>query len=155
MSNFRNKTRYYLALLLVLGLTPVVAAAAQTTTYKWLDEQGNVTYGDHPPKGVVAEEIRISTGTSSSRASNSPAASQAPASAAAAPGKNTSTTAAQGVGPEKARQLCQQARSNLEVLQNNALIRQTDEQGNVTILDDSQKQEQIDTANKIIKDFCK
>jgi len=136
-----------------MGLIPALWASG-STTYKWLDESGNVTYGDHPPMGVKAEEIRISTGTSSSRSNTADSSAVAPTADASAKGK-AQPAAQSGVSPEKAKALCEQARNNLEVLQSHALIRQTDENGEVLILDEEQKQEQIDTANTIIADYCK
>lgn len=147
MSNSRNPTRRCLVLIACIGLsTPLVAATK--LTYKWLDDGGNVTYGDYPPKGVQAERIRISTGTSGG--SSDDAMIPLPA--------GTSVAAAQptvnGVTREQAGKLCEQARSNLEVLTNNALIRQTDDTGEVRILDETQKQEQMNTARDIIQSYC-
>lgn len=153
MTKPANKSRYYLTVVLTIGLIPALWAAG-TTTYKWMDESGNVTYGDHPPMGVDAEEIRISTGTSSSRSNTADSSAVAPTAAEPAGGK-TQGAEQSGVSPEKAKALCEQARNNLEVLQNHALIRQTDENGEVLILNDDQKQEQINTAKTIITDYCK
>ncbi len=146
-----NKPRYYLAALLALGLMPTLWASSQIT-YKWLDESGNVTYGDHPPLGVQAEEIRISTGTSSNTAQSSTVPTGTPAATEAA---ETQPAPQPGLSPEEAKALCEQAKSNLVILKSHALIRQTDENGEVLILNDDQKQEQIDTANTIIKNYCK
>jgi hypothetical protein len=157
MTNFCSKPGRTLAILLALGLAPSLWAASQVT-YKWLDSNGQVTYGDHPPMGVKAEEIRISTGTSSSRNTSAPDESMAgDTKETSSPDDKASPSPALRQGPtaEEARALCEQARTNLEVLQNNALIRQTDEKGEVTILNDAQKQEQINTAKSIVKDFCK
>ena len=150
-----NKPRYYLAALLALGLTPTLWASSQIT-YKWLDDSGNVTYGDHPPLGVQAEEIRISTGTSSSPSNNGAESSTVPTGTPAATEAAETQPAPQpGLSPEEAKALCEQAKSNLVILKSHALIRQTDENGEVLILNDDQKQEQIDTANTIIKNYCK
>lgn len=149
-----NKPRYYLAALLALGLMPALWASSQIT-YKWLDESGNVTYGDHPPLGVEAEEIRISTGTSSST-TNAASTSEAVSGTTpeGTPSASEPANTQPGLTPEKAKALCEQAKNNLVILKSHALIRQTDENGEVLILDEGQKQEQIDTANAIIKDFC-
>ncbi len=153
MMKLCNKPRCYLTLALTIGLVPALWATG-TTTYKWLDESGNVTYGDHPPMGVEAEEIRISTGTSSSRSNTADSSAVAPTSAAPAKGK-AQPAVQSGLSPEQAKALCEQARNNLEVLQSHALIRQTDENGEVLILDEAQKQEQINTAKTISADYCK
>lgn len=142
--------------ILLCCLAPTLWAGSQTT-YKWLDENGRVTYGDHPPQGVKAEEIRISTGTSSFANAADEDETQADQSPATDTTPETKATAANNSGPtpEEAQRLCEQARSNLEVLQDHALIRQTDADGNVQILDDAQKQEQISTAKTIAARYCK
>ena len=140
-----------LALVVGVALCHPLWAAARTT-YKWLDQSGNVTYGDYPPTGSAAQPIRISTGTSTASTADAPpaaiAADRQQAVAAA-------DTRASGLSAEKAAELCQQARTNLEILQSHALIRQTDADGKVHILDDATKQEQIATAGDIIKAHCR
>ena len=138
-----------LALLICAGLCHPPYVAAARTTYKWLDDRGNVTYGDHPPLGVTAQTIRISTGTASSLPADPlPAPADQPATVAAA---DTGT----GLSAAQAAELCRQARTNLEVLESHALIRQTDANGEVRILDDGSKQQQIATARDIIKAHCR
>ncbi len=153
MKLFASKPRRRVAALLLFGLPTLLWAASQTT-YKWIDQNGRVTYGDHPPLGVKAEEIRISTGTSSATGSSSVETSVA-GDTESKTQPDTTTAVASGPSPEEAQRLCEQARSNLEILQDHALIRQTDADGNVLILDDSQKQEQINTARTIIQRYCK
>ena len=156
MKLFANKPQRQLAAVLLFGLAPTLLWAASQTTYKWTDQNGRVTYGDHPPLGVKAEEIRISTGTSSAAAANTEESGVPTESAPQPAADNRSATAvASGPSPEEAKRLCEQARSNLEILQDHALIRQTDADGNVLILDESQKQEQINTAKTIIGRYCK
>jgi hypothetical protein len=157
MKLFASKPQLRIAALLLFGLAPTLLWAASQTTYKWIDQNGRVTYGDHPPLGVKAEEIRISTGTSSASESAPDEAGTAEAteSEPRQDNKPASTPPASGPSPEEAQRLCEQARSNLEILQDHALIRQTDADGNVLILDESQKQEQINTARTIISQYCK
>ena len=45
------------ALLLLALLGPVVATAAATYTYRWVDSNGVVHYSDHPPAG--AEKVLL------------------------------------------------------------------------------------------------
>lgn len=139
-----------LAVLVASTLVPVTGYSA--TTYKWTDDEGNIVYGDRPPKGVDAEMIRISTGTSSSQESASAAKTPAEQEEEA----NAKAKAAQtaGVSPEKAKEFCQQAKGNLEVLENNALIRQADENGEERILSETEKLEQINTAREISRRYC-
>jgi hypothetical protein len=154
MKLFASKPRLRVVALLLFGLAPALPWAESQTTYKWTDQNGRVTYGDHPPLGVKAEKIRISTGTSSAAGSSSEETSL-PGDTEAKPQPDTTKAVASGPSPEEAQRLCEQARSNLEILQDHALIRQTDADGNVLILDDSQKQEQINTAKTIIQRYCK
>ena len=142
-----------LALVVGVALCHPLWAAARTT-YKWLDQSGNVTYGDYPPRGSAAQPIRISTGTSAAPTAD------APPDAVAADGQEAvavaaADTRAPGLSAAKAAELCQQARTNLEILDSHALIRQTDADGKVRILDDATKQEQIATARDIINAHCR
>lgn len=153
MSVARSKLGRLLAIALSLGLAPTLLAGT-ATTYKWVDANGNITFGDHPPKGVEAEEIRISTGTSSSSAPDLEAPPP-PTDSLPEEKQATQTASSTQMSKEEAAQLCEQAKSNLEVLENHALIRQTGEDGEVRILEESEKQEQIATAQQIVKDYCK
>jgi hypothetical protein len=156
MNMLTNKPGRKVTAILLCCLAPTLWAASQTT-YKWLDGNGRVTYGDHPPLGVKAQEIRISTGTSSSADAGDEYETQGDQSAATNTTPETKATAPNNnePSPEEAQRLCEQARGNLEVLQDHALIRQTDADGNVQILDDAQKQEQINTATTIAQRYCK
>lgn len=49
-------TRYLFVTLLLAVLT--APAAADEKYYQWLDEDGVTTYGEQPPQGVPAREIR-------------------------------------------------------------------------------------------------
>lgn len=138
-----------LAVLVAGALSPLNSQAANTVTYKWLDEEGKVVYGDHPPKGVDAEQIRISTGTSSTEE-----AAQGFSDDPEAKKEDEGQLKVGGIDKDKADEYCKQARTNLEVLENNALIRQKDDQGQERILSEDEKQEQIATAREIANRFC-
>ena len=149
----RGKT---ISLALFAGLTlPQLTWSASNSTWKWQDAAGNITYGDAPPRGVAAEQVsvRIGSGRSVSSAGDF-GASNDPGQEAAAENP-TQVADARGISPERAAALCQQATTNLTILDSNALIRQTDEAGEERILDEQEKQEQIQTAREIIRYHCR
>ncbi len=75
---------HLIATLIALGFAAPLAAAP----YKWIDEDGRVTYGDRPPMGGSARLLSGPTRTPATPAATAPAASAgtpATATAAAAP----------------------------------------------------------------------
>jgi len=145
----RNTIRFALLAGLIL---PQLAWSAAGSTWKWQDADGNVTYGDSPPRGVAAEQVSVRIGSSSS-ASSGPAIGEPDEREQA--GSARTTKVAAGISPEDAATLCQQAKTNLAVLDSNALIRQTDETGEERILDEQEKQDQMHTAREIIRYHCR
>lgn len=51
--------RQALILLLATLLAGQAAAEGNSSIYKWTDEDGNVHYGDRPPRDGAAEEVRL------------------------------------------------------------------------------------------------
>jgi hypothetical protein len=129
--------------------------AANQTTWRWLDSDGKVTYGDHPPNGTEATRIHISTGTSSSEpAPNNDLAGGDQTTGSKASAKDPTSTSQLAMNPEKSKALCLQARTNLEILKDHAMIRQVDESGETRMLSEEEKQAQIKTAQTIIESYC-
>lgn len=143
-------------LIATLGTSSITTA---DTYYKWKNDQGVWTYGEHPPQGVETVVVN----TTSSKRSSQPAASAFDDSGANVEGNtgenDTSgneyfvTQEAKVPKAEKIR-LCKAAKSNLETLDSSAVIRKRDADGNVTVISDKERQTEIDNAKQTIKDFC-
>lgn len=152
--NLRLSSGYAAGLALSLVLSQSLWAANQTT-WRWLDSEGKVTYGDHPPNGSEATQIRISTGTSSSNPGEASKAAVDENTEGGEPSTTDAKTPSQlAMNPEQSKALCLQARTNLIVLNEHAMIRQVDESGEKRILTEEEKQAQIKTAQDIIKNYC-
>jgi hypothetical protein len=153
MNRSRAGTGAGIALMVGVCLSSTLLASSGST-WKWHDADGNITYGDSPPRGIAAEQVRVSTGT---RASTPHAPSEQPSAAA-----NTKSNAdskqqvatSNSITPQRAQALCAQATTNLEILQSSAMVRQIDDSGEERILDDTEKQAQIETARDIISYHC-
>ena len=109
--------------------------------YKWQDDSGNWVYGEHPPAGITAIEIK----THSNRDS--------------ALGDKSDEMTDQAVKAElKADQLkadyCQQARENIEALSSEDEIQQRDAEGNVTVLSDEDRAVEMEKAKLALENYC-
>lgn len=72
-----------------LAVAALAAAAGQAlgaTFYKWTDAQGNVHYGDHPPKGFTGEVTRMDVDPGATDVAPLSPAAKAESRAPAAPG---------------------------------------------------------------------
>ena len=132
--------------LLLCTALSLPAALSNAATWKWHDADGNVTYGDAPPRSAGAEAVRIHPGPGSR---SQPDTSSTPRNAGSKP-----TAVAAATPSKQDKTLCTQARTNLDILNSSALVRQTDENGEERILDENQKQAQIQTAQEIIRHHC-
>lgn len=47
------------ARLLVMGMMLALTGAATAETFRWVDQDGSVHFGDTPPPGVKAEPLRV------------------------------------------------------------------------------------------------
>ena len=140
------------------------AAAATAQTYKWVDKDGKVRYGDQPPPGVKATPLKGASG---------PAAPAAPAPSAKKDDKKALSPEAafrkrqleQKEAEEKAtkeradadvrRQNCDVARANLRQLESGQRISSVNAQGERVFVDDSERAAQTQRAQKAVSEHCK
>jgi len=155
--------KYFMAILLALSSFGTYAGLT-----KWVDSEGVVHYTDGPPPAnVKSESVRTSTSTSSSVAA--PAGASAPAPAApksiyekAADLKKEQKAkdeAAQKAAQEKAQadaklKNCEDARSQLQMLQNVPRVAVYNDKGEPTFLDDAARQQRISEAQDAISKSC-
>jgi hypothetical protein len=78
--------RGIIAPLAIAAVTAAAGDALAATFYKWTDAQGNVYYGDHPPKGYTGEVTRIDVDPAVNQATVPSPAAKAEARGAAPPG---------------------------------------------------------------------
>jgi hypothetical protein len=129
--------------------TPVAAV-----TYKWLDENGRVVYGDTPPPGVKAERINTALPPAD------PNAARDLASQDAAIKKRQQDRADEEAKAEKdradanlRRSQCQQALGQIRALREESNDYRIDEKGEKVLLDAAARESAIAQNQQIMRDI--
>ena len=143
-----EKTMRFLILLTVLISTSLSAGTIQ----KWVDEEGNVHYGDSPPVSAKTESVHVQPATTN------------PGKALPRLGDNTgsgdgsTTTAAadnENVPDDQAEIACNQAQEDLKVINNSSRIKLKAADGSTRYLTTEEIAERKEQAEADIKSFCK
>ena len=138
-------------------LACAVPAASAADVYKWTDAGGVVHYSDtEPAADVKASKLHL-RGTTATESDLTTAAGNADQATGAAAAADTRPPAGMQVsaGPNAGR-ICEQARSELELLQSGAAVGlDTRGTGNPVPLDDNARQAQIARAQALIARYCK
>ncbi len=151
-----------------LLLLSMLAAGNSFAANKWIDEQGNVHYSDQlPPAHVKAKSaLNFSTPAVPVAASSVTGASTvASASGVSAAGKTAADAAAKKAAADKAVQdaankaqnqaNCINAKQNLANLKDGMRIAVIDPNtGERSYMDDTQRQQSVDTAQQQISKYC-
>lgn len=135
--------------MLVLGLVTTASAA---TIYKWTAEDGSVTYGQLPPRGVDAVPVD----------SSGAAPSVVPAASA---GEGTETAATEETAepePDVVRvddeegmaAACESARQNISVLENPAVRRVREGNGETRVLNQEERETRLHETREFIEEWC-
>ena len=130
--------RYLICLLLMVS-----TSLAAGTIQKWVDEDGNVHYGDAPPASMKTETIRVQ------RAPTDPGPALPRLSDEAAEQEGD-----QQISSEEAALACENARNDLEVINNNTRIRLQENDGNVRYLSEAEIAERRSMAEADVDRFC-
>jgi hypothetical protein len=144
------------------------AAAASAQAYKWVDKDGKVRYGDTPPPGVKATQLK-----GPAHAPTPPPAADAKKDAGAKDKeKPLSPEAAfrkrqqekqeadQKAEKERAdasakRQNCDNAQTQLRTLQSGQRISTTNAAGERVYMEDAQRDQAIQAAQRSVSEWCK
>jgi len=150
-----------LALLAALAF----AAAASAQTYKWVDKDGKVRYGDTPPPGVKATPIRGPSGPAGPAAApeaKKGGAKDKPLSPEAAFRKRQEDqkqadekAAKERAEADSRRANCEVARSNLRQLESGQRISTTNAAGERVFIEDNERAAQTQRAQKAVSEWCK
>ncbi|MDH4094614.1 MAG: DUF4124 domain-containing protein [Betaproteobacteria bacterium] len=153
--------------ILLCALSLAVAGGAAAQTYRWVDKDGKVRYGDTPPPGVDARRL--------SGPSAPPAPSAAPdASAKDAKGgpltpaereqefqkrrleaqKAEQKAAAAAKDQEIKAENCRRARESLATLEGGRRILRTNAQGEQYYLEDDARAAETQRAQQAVQDWC-
>ncbi len=142
------RMRYLICLISVL----LSASVAAGTIHKWVDEEGNVHYGDAPPVRAKTESVRVQSAPSNPGRALPRLNNQATEAA----GSGTSATAGAGDVPaDQAKIACDQAREDLQVINRSSRIKLRTADGGERYLSTEEIAERKERAENDVKQFCK
>lgn len=146
--------RWITRLCLCAPLLLAGASGHAETYFKWKNDNGSWEYGAHPPPGKHAIEIRTTVTK----------ALEVNAGADGTDGTETSGPARgtlemefeqkQKASKKKNAEYCLTARSNLEALGSKAVIRRRDAEGNVTVVSEEERKQEMEKAEVAIERYC-
>ncbi len=128
----------------------LLSSPLSASVYKWVDENGQVHYGERPGN-TEAEKVTIRQNETTkpriikSDKENSDSDKEQKAEEPAKP---------QYTKKQK-RQYCNEAKSDLATINSRGRLREIDEKGEYTFLSEKQRQQRIATAQKKAGDFCR
>ena len=128
-------------LTLTLSILLTASSSYAEVFYKWEDDSGSWVYGEHPPLGVEAIEIK----THSNRNNDSDSKKDELANKVAN---------AEEAAKQQRELYCKQARENVEALSSEAAIQQRDDAGNVTMLSDEDRANELEKAQMALESYC-
>ena len=147
---------------IVFVVTCLFAAAASAQTYKWVDKDGKVRYGDVPPPGVNATRLKAPSGPAPAPEPSAKGEKDKPLSPEAAFQKrqkeqqDQEQKAAKERGEAEAKRLnCEQAQAHLRSIQSGQRIATTNAAGERVFLEDDQIAKERERAQRSVNDWCK
>ena len=131
----------YLIYLLLMVSTSLSAGSIQ----KWVDENGDVHYGDAPPLSTKTENVRVQSAPSN------------PGKALPRLNDNNEQQATGGgaMSEEQSMIQCENARADLIVIDNNSRVKLQEADGSSRFLTPEEIQERRKVAQADIEKFCK
>ncbi len=145
----------------MIVMLALLAMPAGAEIYKWTDAQGKVHYGDQPPGSTPPETFtpRISKAAEArameARRQLADEAARKRIEEAKTREVLASDQAAKAEETRRKAENCQRARGNLELLQRAHMRLSTvDAQGKTRMLDAAGRQEEIERAQKMMRENC-
>ena len=143
-------------LLLLLGSLLVVTIAIAQNLYKWVDENGRVTYSDQPPVGKVKsqEVVKIQSATNTGAARQvTDQDTQFKKRQDEAAKKQAETSKKEAV--ESVRQEnCARARGELRALRDNVPLARLNESGERVAIDDATRESEAKRLETFLGENC-
>lgn len=136
----------YLIYLLLFASNTLFAGTIQ----KWVDEDGNIFYGDTPPISTKTESVKV-IGAPSNPGKALPRLSNTESSTSST---GDTEAAAQEGNQELAKEACTRAKSDLAVIGNSTRIRLKAADGKETFMTEEQISERKQRAESDVSQFC-
>lgn len=136
--------------ILISGSISTISLAGKV--YKWTDESGVIHYGDKRPEGAKTETLRVESHSSSVRTSPQDQLK------ALEEQKDRASMAEdelkkEGQAKQQTQERCEQAKSNLLTIENNARIR-IEENGELRYMTPEEITAKKDEMSKIVEEAC-
>ena len=140
----------FLIFLALLVTVPLQAG----TIKKWVDEEGNVHYGDSPPISAKTENVRVlSAPTNPGKAL--PRLSSPGSGENSAGGASGDAAGGGDVPADQAKIACDKAREDLDVISRSSRIKLRSADGTERYMTSEEIEERRALAEEDIKNFCK
>jgi hypothetical protein len=141
---------------LVCLVLMITSAAYANGIYKWIDEDGNVHYGDAPPDSVATEEVTVDVAPSVPGKALPRLEISDPVSSTTSSDSPEKDEPEPEISEEQAKEICEQAHRDLSKLnrsRNKARVRKPD--GTSRQMTTEERKASRAKANQNVKDFCK
>ena len=141
------------ALLAALGL----GHAADARMYKWVDDEGNVQYTQHPPpQGKQAEQLKLYGTVADDEEAAKKLDALREKAGSASKDREFATEYTEYMREREARikQNCEIARQNLRVLENASRVQDRDASGQPYFLDDATRSAKVEETRRQVSEFC-
>ncbi|WMS88368.1 DUF4124 domain-containing protein [Pleionea litopenaei] len=121
--------------------------AASGVLYKWKDADGNIKYGDRPPKGVPYERIKV-------RDSKGNAPTPITEKMEAKEQDNSNVREQLDKAQQQMNQACKIAKANMKTLETATRIKITGEDGEARQMTEEEREKKKAEMQEKIKQFC-
>ena len=147
---------------IVMLLLPVYGALAYAggAVYKWVDEKGNIQYRDTPPPAganyqIIQRPPAAGQETETVISGQRKKVDEADKARRAPPQPQPDTAASAETMEARRAASCEQAKANLDILAKSPHPIRTEADGKQVILDEQQRQEEIEKNQKFVQEYCK
>lgn len=148
----------YMAVLMATLLLPATDAIASDSVYRWVDEDGNVHFGDRPPEQVDAEKINVQTSPGSAGQPTADTTSEkTPPQPSYAQKQREERAQKRRENAEKQQSIakgCEQRLATKAQLEPSTRVMVTTEDGEVYRMDDNDRLEELAKLNVYISENC-
>lgn len=157
MTFLKGFLKLFSAQIMIMGLTLSVSQIASAGIYKWVDEQGNVHYGEQRPQNTSSQKMQVQkyapeNKSTYKRPSYTPSTKSTNKNTQDNPPEKKKETRA-----EKKKRLaaCEKTRANLKMMEEIGRIRAKDKDGNTRYLSQKEKEAKMQKNREQISKYCK
>ncbi len=144
----------------LVGALVLLSPVSQATIYKWVDEQGRVSFSDQPQsENAKPIDIRVHQPHRSKAADSKNNQSRQPGKPPSQQGGQLPDSEAQQQAPrlsrKEKRRRCADARKRLQAITVRNRVRERDASGNLRFLTEKERQQRLKQAKTNIRKYCR